>query len=57
MKIALAQLNYTVGDFDGNTAKIIEAVNRAKGEAADLVVFDEDINIKEVFINGIKAQP
>ena len=41
MKIALAQLNYTVGDFDGNTAKIIEAVNRAKGEKADLVVFAE----------------
>jgi NAD+ synthase (glutamine-hydrolysing) len=41
MKIALAQLNYTVGDFDGNTAKIIEAVNRAKSEQADLVVFAE----------------
>ena len=41
MKIALAQLNYTIGDFDGNTAKIIEAVNRAKSESADLVVFAE----------------
>ena len=30
MKIAIAQLNYTVGDIDGNTAKIIDAVNRAK---------------------------
>ena len=41
MKIALAQLNYTIGDFDGNTAKIIENINRAKAESADLVVFAE----------------
>ena len=41
MKIALAQLNYTIGDIDGNTAKIIAAVERAKSEGADLVVFAE----------------
>ena len=29
MKIALAQLNYTIGDIDGNTAKFIDAVERA----------------------------
>ena len=39
MKIALAQLNYTIGDIDGNTAKIIDAVERAKSEGADVVVF------------------
>lgn len=38
MKIALAQLNYTVGDVEGNTNKIIESVRRAKAEGADLVV-------------------
>ena len=41
MKIALAQLNYTIGDIDGNTAKIIAAVERAKSEGADVVVFAE----------------
>lgn len=41
MKISLAQLNYTVCDFDNNKAKIISAVNRAKQEGADLVVFAE----------------
>ena len=41
MKIALPQLNYTVGDIDGNTSKIIEAITRAKEESADLVIFAE----------------
>ena len=41
MKIALAQLNYTIGDIAGNTAKIIIAVERAKNEGADVVLFCE----------------
>lgn len=41
MKIALAQLNYTVGDFDSNRNKIIDAVAKAKQQSADLVVFAE----------------
>ena len=41
MKIALAQLNYTIGDIAGNTAKIIIAVERAKSEGADVVLFCE----------------
>lgn len=41
MKIAIAQLNYTVGDVDGNASKIIDAINKAKAEHADLVVFAE----------------
>ena len=41
MKIALAQLNYTIGDIAGNTAKIIIAVERAKFEGADVVIFAE----------------
>ena len=41
MKIALAQLNYTIGDIAGNTAKIIVAVERAKEAGADVVVFAE----------------
>ncbi|MDE5730660.1 MAG: NAD+ synthase [Alistipes sp.] len=41
MKIALAQLNYTVGDVDGNARKIIDTVRRVKAEGAELVVFAE----------------
>lgn len=41
MKIALAQLSYTAGDIDGNCAKIIEAIGRAKNAGAELVVFSE----------------
>ncbi|MEQ1758742.1 MAG: NAD+ synthase [Vicinamibacterales bacterium] len=41
MRIALAQLNLTVGAFDGNFQKIAGAVERAKAAAADLVVFSE----------------
>lgn len=41
MKIALAQLNYTIGDFEGNKIKIIDAINSAKAKDADLVVFAE----------------
>jgi NAD+ synthase (glutamine-hydrolysing) len=41
MKIALAQLNYTIADIVGNKEKIIVALNKAKESAADLVVFSE----------------
>jgi NAD+ synthase (glutamine-hydrolysing) len=41
MRIALAQLNFTVGAFDGNFRKMAAAVGRAAGERADLVVFSE----------------
>ncbi len=41
MKIALAQLNPTVGDFAGNSAKILDFATRAHERGADLVVFSE----------------
>lgn len=41
MKIALAQLNYHIGNFEYNTQKIIEYINLAKTKGADLVVFAE----------------
>lgn len=41
MKIALAQLNYTTGDIQGNASKIVDAVEKAKAVHADLVVFAE----------------
>jgi len=40
-RIALAQLDYTVGAFDENFHKMSEASARARAEGADLVVFSE----------------
>ena len=41
MKIALAQINPTVGDFTGNLEKIIAASGRAAAQGARLTVFSE----------------
>jgi len=41
MKIALGQINPTVGDFCGNAAKIVEYAREAKERRADLVLFPE----------------
>ncbi len=41
MKIALGQINVIIGDFEGNSAKIIEVISKAKNQGADLVVFPE----------------
>ncbi|MCW5908785.1 MAG: NAD+ synthase [Chitinophagales bacterium] len=41
MKIALAQLNYHVGNFSANTAKIISAIKQAEQQGAELIVFSE----------------
>jgi len=46
LKIALAQLNPTVGDIPGNVEKLIDARARAARSGADLVVFPE------LFITG-----
>ena len=41
MKIALGQINPTVGDFSGNSAKIIAFAQRARSAGAGLVLFPE----------------
>jgi NAD+ synthetase len=41
MKIALAQFNPTVGDFAGNSARIMSLAEQAKQRGADLAVFTE----------------
>ena len=41
MKVSIAQLNYRIGDFEGNTNKITEAINKAKAEKVNLIVFSE----------------
>lgn len=41
MKITIAQQNYHIGNFESNTAKIIDAINQAKQQGADLILFSE----------------
>jgi len=41
MKIALAQFNPTVGDFEGNRARILNLAGEAQSRGADLAVFSE----------------
>src|SRR4029077_18545497 len=41
MRVALAQINPTVGDVDGNTAKVAEWIGRAREGGAELVIFPE----------------
>jgi len=64
MKIALAQLNFLIGDFEGNLEKILNTISRAVREHADLVVFSElsicgypplDLLEREDFINACNS--
>ena len=41
MKIALAQLNYHIGNFESNTKKIVDAIHQAKSQGAEIVLFSE----------------
>ena len=49
-KITLAQLNPTVGDIDGNAAKVRAARVKAAADGADLIVFSE------LFIAGYQPE-
>jgi NAD+ synthase (glutamine-hydrolysing) len=41
VRVALAQINPTVGDLDGNAAKVAEWIGRAEAEGAELTIFPE----------------
>ena len=41
MRVALCQIDPTVGDIDGNAAKIAEWIGRAEAERAELAIFPE----------------
>lgn len=41
MKITLAQLNYHIGNFEGNLQKMLSAVEQAKMEGSDIICFGE----------------
>lgn len=41
MKITIAQLNYHIGNFEGNTQKMLDAIDQAKKDGSDIVCFGE----------------
>jgi NAD+ synthase (glutamine-hydrolysing) len=41
MKISVAQLNYHIGNFERNKYLICKAIDKAKADGSDLVVFSE----------------
>lgn len=64
MRIALAQINPTVGDFSGNLSKITDRVEEAAAAGVDLVLFPElatsgyppaDLLEKESFVRRAEA--
>jgi NAD+ synthase (glutamine-hydrolysing) len=64
LRIALAQIDTTVGDIAGNVAKVQEHIARARHQGAELVVFPElavtgyppeDLLLKEHFLSDARA--
>src|SRR6266480_4314036 len=41
MRVTIAQINTTNGDYEGNVARILGAIDQAKKEQSDLIVFPE----------------
>ena len=41
MRVTIGQINTTNGDIDGNIAKIIDAIEKARADGSDLIVFPE----------------
>jgi NAD+ synthase (glutamine-hydrolysing) len=41
MKVTIGQINTTNGDIDGNVAKILQAIETAKRDGSDMIVFPE----------------
>ena len=61
LRIALAQINPTVGDFEGNVRRIVDGIDRARAIGAGLVAFPElavpgyppeDLVFKSAFIEA-----
>jgi NAD+ synthase (glutamine-hydrolysing) len=64
MRLALAQINTVVGDLDGNRRKILDAIDDARGQGADLVLLPElavtgyppeDLLLRPAFVRAAEA--
>lgn len=41
MRVTIGQINTTNGDYEGNTARILKAIDQARKDRSDLIVFPE----------------
>src|SRR3954453_20522706 len=64
LSVALAQINSTVGDIEGNARKVADGIARGRDEGASLVVFPElaltgyppeDLLLKTAFLDAARA--
>ncbi|MCH8900866.1 MAG: NAD+ synthase, partial [Chloroflexi bacterium] len=64
LRIGLAQINTTVGDLDGNVAKVLEYAQRARELGVDVIAFPEltvtgyppeDLLLRDHFVLDNKA--
>src|SRR4051812_3192694 len=64
IKVAMAQLNCTVGDLEGNTAKMLDACRKARDAGASIVLMPElalcgyppeDLLLRDGFYKGCEA--
>jgi NAD+ synthase (glutamine-hydrolysing) len=64
MRLALAQINSVVGDIDGNAARVVDWLERAREASADLVLFPElvvtgyppeDLLLRPGFVRAARA--
>lgn len=64
VRVALAQLNLTVGDIDGNSARLIDAIRKAAADGAQVVVTPElsitgyppeDLVLRHSFVHANRA--
>ena len=62
LRVGLAQINSTVGDLDGNFQRIVSAIDRAREQGVELLVFPEmalpgyppeDLLLRPAFIQGV----
>lgn len=63
MKVLAVQMNPTIGDLEGNSSKVLEALDRARKKRADIVLFPEmtltgyfpdDLLLDAAFIDRVK---
>lgn len=63
MHILVAQINPTVGDFEGNLEKMVAAIKRGRSKGAEIILFSElslcgylpqDLLLHDAFIDGME---
>ena len=66
LRLAMAQINTTVGDLEGNAQRILRAIDEAREQGADIIAFPEmalpgypveDLLLKPQFVRMVVVFP